>query len=364
MIRVAHIALQLETGGLERLLIEHARLVDRREFELRFIALGERGAIANEIEALGWPVLTLGAPPGLRPSLVLRLARVLKAHGVHVVHTHNTKPLLYGGPAARLAGLPRVIHTRHGQRHGATRVHDAMFALASRCAHRMVCVSHESAARCRAEGVPPDLIQTIHNGVDLERFSFRGPASAEQALYVGRLSPEKDLETLVRAAALVSRRRPSFRLGIAGEGPCGERLKSLAGDLGIHEQVRFLGAVSDVSALLHTARVFVLSSVSEGLPVTVLEAMAMGLPVVATAVGGTPEAVDHGVNGLLIPSGDPARLAEAIQQVLDGPDIAARMGRAGRQRVESEFSARGMVDRYEALYREVGADQTPARTAA
>ncbi len=353
MIRVAHIALQLETGGLERLLIEHARHVDRREIELRFIALGQRGSVANELENLGWPVVTLGAPPGLRPSLVLRLARVLGSQGIDVVHTHNTKPLLYGGPAARLAGLPKVIHTRHGQRHGATRVHDAMFGLASRCAHKMVCVSHDAARRCRAEGVSPALIATIHNGVDTQRFAFHGPSAAGPALFVGRLSPEKDLETLIRAAAMVSRRRPSFRLVLAGDGPCKGRLRSLAGELQVQEHVQFVGAVGDVPSLLRTAGVFVLSSISEGLPVTVLEAMATGLPVVATAVGGTPEVVEHGVSGLLTPSGDHAALGDALEQVMADTEKAALMGRAGRLRVESEFTSRVMVDRYMALYRQV-----------
>lgn len=353
MIRVAHIALQLETGGLERLLIEHARHARRDEFELRFIALGQRGPVADEIEALGWPVITLGAPPGLRPSLVLRLARALKRHGVDVVHTHNTKPLLYGGPAARLAGLPKVVHTRHGQRHGATRVHDVMFGLASRCAHRMVCVSQDAARCCRDEGVAPGLIDTIHNGVDTRRFPFHGPALGGPALYVGRLSPEKDLETLLKAGAAVSRRDPSFRLVIAGEGPCKASLESFAGELGIREHVRFLGAVSSVPALLRTAGVFVLSSLSEGLPVTVLEAMATGLPVVATAVGGTPEAVEHGMSGLLVAKGDDAALAGALEKVMNDSDRAREMGKAGRRRVEAEFSAGVMVHRYEALYREL-----------
>jgi glycosyltransferase involved in cell wall biosynthesis len=353
MIRVAHIALQLETGGLERLLIEHARHARREEFELRFIGLGKRGPVADEIEALGWPVTTLGAPPGLRPSLILQLARALKSHGVDVVHTHNTKPLLYGGPAARLAGLPKVIHTRHGQRHGATRVHDAMFGLASRCAHRMVCVSQDAAGRCRDEGVAADLIATIHNGVDTQRFPFRGPASDGPALYVGRLSPEKDLETLLKAAATVSRRFPSFRLVIAGEGPCKARLESFAGELALREHVRFLGSVSDVPALLSTAGAFVLSSLSEGLPVTVLEAMATGLPVIATAVGGTPEAVEHGVTGLLAASGDDAALASALERVMSHPGMAREMGTAGRRRVEARFSSSVMVRQYEALYREV-----------
>src|ERR1051326_659354 len=136
--RVAHVVLQLETGGMERLLVEFARHADRSRFALSFIALGRRGPVAAEIESCGWPVTTLDARPGVRPSVVFRLARLLQDEGTDIVHTHNTKPLLYAGPAARLARVGAVVHTRHGQRRGATRLQDHLFRLAARCADRVV----------------------------------------------------------------------------------------------------------------------------------------------------------------------------------------------------------------------------------
>ena len=123
VIRIAHITLGLDTGGMERLLSEFARHADRRRFSLRFVALGLRGRVAEQIESCGWPVTALRATAGVRPSVVYRLARLFREERVDLVHTHNTKPLLYAGPAARLALVGGVVHTCHGQRRGATRRH-------------------------------------------------------------------------------------------------------------------------------------------------------------------------------------------------------------------------------------------------
>lgn len=352
-IRVAHIALQLETGGMERLLTEFARHADRSRFALRFVALGNRGPVADELESCGWPVTALGARPGLRPSLVYRLARLLDHDPIDVVHTHNTKPLLYAGPAARLAGVRAVVHTRHGQRHGATPLQDRMFQLAARCADRVVCVSEDSARLCRQGGVNAPRIRTIWNGIDRTRFGFTGPAQGGPALFVGRLSPEKDVGTLIRAAVIVAAQVPSFRLLIAGSGPCEGELSQLAKSLGISRNTRFLGAVRDVPALLRSASLFVLPSLTEGMPVTVLEAMASGLPVVATRVGGTPEAVEDRRSGLLVPPGDPARLADAILRLLSNAAAAREIGIEGHRRVAELFDVRTMVARYEEEYRAI-----------
>jgi glycosyltransferase involved in cell wall biosynthesis len=335
---------------MERLLTEFARHADRFRFALRFFTLGSRGPIADELESSGWPVTALGMRPGVTPSMVYRLARLFLHEAIDVVHTHNTKPLLYAAPAARLAGVSAVIHTRHGQRHGATPLQDRMFKLATRCADRLICVSHDSAALCSAGGIDTARIRTIWNGIDLDRFPFTGPAHAGPAVFVGRLSREKDVATLLKAAAIVATRHPSFRLMIAGSGPCAAELHELMETLSIGKVVRFLGAISDVPALLRSASVFVLPSLTEGLPVTVLEAMASGLPVVATRVGGTPEAVEDGRTGLLVPPGDPARLADAILSVLSDPAAAHDMGTQGRRRAAELFDARRMVSCYEQEY--------------
>ncbi|HQY88270.1 MAG TPA: glycosyltransferase, partial [Tepidisphaeraceae bacterium] len=216
---------------MERLLAEFARHADRQRVSLSFVAIGKRGRVADDIEACGWPVTVLDAPPGVRPSTVFKLARLFRDSRIDIVHSHNTKPLLYAGPAARLAGVGGVIHTRHGQRHGATRRQDMIFALASRCVDRMVCVSQDSARLCKEDGIETQSLRTILNGIDLQRFDFRGPVSDGPAVYVGRLSPEKDVATLIKSTAIVVAQRPSFRLQIAGAGPCLDDLVALTESL-------------------------------------------------------------------------------------------------------------------------------------
>jgi sugar transferase (PEP-CTERM/EpsH1 system associated) len=350
-LRVAHATLGLDVGGQEKLLVEFARHADREGFELVFVSLTGRGRLAADIDAQRWPVVTLEQPPGLRPRLILRLARLFRELKVDVVHTHDDKPLLYGAPAARLARVRRVLHTRHGRAVGLSRRQRFLVRLAARLTDAFVCVSDDCAELSRQQGVGAGRVLTIRNGIDVSRFSYAGPRQGGPVVTVARLSPEKDLATLVRAAALAAKERPAFRLEIAGDGPCLLELQKLVRTLGVGEHVRFLGEVRDVPSVLARASLFALSSVSEGISLTLLEAMARGLPVVATRVGGNPEVVADGASGLLVPPGDPAALARAMLDLLGDRDRPLAMGLVGRRRVEQGFDIKRMVARYEALYR-------------
>lgn len=349
-LRVAHVVLQLRMGGMEKLLVEFARHADRERFDLRFVCLTDRGALADDIEACGWPVTVLGKTAGLRPGLVFRLARLFRGWKTDVVHTHNNGALLYGAPAARVAGAAGVVHTRHGQHFRAGRREQAAFRFAAMLADRVVCVSEDTARMSAGEGVPRHKVRRLWNGIDLSRFAYLGPTPSGPVVMVARLSPEKDAESLVRAAALAARQLPAFRLEVAGDGPCLPALKQLAAGLGLENHVKFLGEVRDVPALLARASLFVLPSVSEGVSLTLLEAMARGLPVVATRVGGTPEVVADGETGFLVPPSCPEALAERMVFVLRFPELGRHLGLAGRRRVEEHFSATGMLRQYEALY--------------
>ena len=350
-LRVAHVTLGLDVGGQEKLLVEFARHADRDGFELVFVSLTGRGPLAADLDAQRWPVVPLEEPPGLRPRLIPRLARLFRQQKVDVVHTHDDRPLLYGAPAARLARVRRVLHTRHGRGFGLSRRQRLLVRLAARLTDAFVCVSDDCAALSREQGVSARRVLTVRSGIDVSRFSYAGPRKGGPAVAVARLSPEKDVETLVRAAALAAAERPAFRLEVAGDGPCLLDLQKLVRTLGVGEHVRFLGEVRDVPSLLARASLFALSSVSEGISLTLLEAMARGLPVAATRVGGNPEVVADGASGLLVPPRDPPALARAILELWDGRDRARQMGLAGRRRVEQGFDIKAMVARYEALYR-------------
>lgn len=348
--RVAHVTLGLSTGGQERLLLDFARYADRTQFEPLFVSLTDRGALADELERLGGRVVTLGDAGGVRPSLVGRLRKLFRGERIDVVHTHDDRPLTYGIPAGRLAGC-RVVHTQHhGKLPHVGSKQEFLVRWIGRLAHAFVTVSRDSAKHYIDAGLPSRLVRTICNGIDTDAFAFQGPLIGGPAVTVARLSPEKNIPNLIRAARLVADRDPDFRLEIAGDGPDRNHIARLIDDLGLANMVKCLGEVHDVPALLARAGLFVLPSKSEGISLTLLEAMARGLPVVATSVGGNPEVVLDGQTGILVPSDDSAALAEAILRVRSKFDDARLMGRAGRRRVEVHFDVRGMVAQYEQLY--------------
>jgi glycosyltransferase involved in cell wall biosynthesis len=352
-IRIAHVALQLGTGGMERLLAEFSKHADRNHVSLCFVALGAGGIAANEIASDHWPVILLDRLSGLRPSTVFSLANIFRNRQIDVVHTHNSKPLLYAGSAARLAGVGEIVHTCHGRRQHATARQHLAFKVACGFADRIVCVSNDIAGLCEDQRIGNRKIRTIPNGVDSRRFSFNGPAVDGKAVYVGRLSPEKDVASLIKATAIAASRGSTFGLRIAGDGTCREELIALATSLGIGSKVEFLGEVQDIPALLRVASMLVLPSLTEGMPLTVLEAMSSGLPVIATRVGGIPELVKHEVTGLLVPPGNPEHLADALLCVHNDPQRAREMGQAGRKKVQDGFEVRRMVSAYESMYLEV-----------
>lgn len=350
--RIAHIALNTAVGGLERLLVEFARCANRERFDLSFVSLAARGPIANEIEALGWPVQAYGKRDGLRPGLILRLARYLRQARPDVVHTHNSAALFYGVIAAKLARVPNLVHTRHGRSFARSGRQTLALKLLARRVDHFVSVSADSHQLSLSQGVSQAGACTILNGVDLTRFSYTQPQSPGAAVVVARLCPEKDLGSLLQAIKLLSRMLPGPRplLQIVGDGPERGPLEQFTRELGLATAVTFVGERHDIPEQLASASMFVLSSLTEGVSLTLLEAMARGLPVIATRVGGNPEVVVHGTTGLLVPPSDPSALAEAMLRLHRQPDLAREMGLQGRMRVEQMYSIVNMVEAYERLY--------------
>jgi glycosyltransferase involved in cell wall biosynthesis len=349
-IPIIHVSVGLNVGGMENLLVQFARYADRSRFDLKFVSLTVGGRAAEQIEQLGWPVTTLDISPGVKPAIVVRLTRLFRQARAKVVHTHNTKPLLYAVPAAHLAGVQTIIHTRHGQRYGETRQQNNLFNLVARWTDRVVSVSNDSATLSLRQGLPEQKLVTIHNGIDPSLFPATVSQQSGPIVFVGRLNPEKDVPTLLRAAAVAVKEEPSIRLHLVGAGPNFSELKNLAEQLGIGQHVVFLGQTNDVAGVLAGASLFVLSSVTEGISLALLEAMACGLPVVATAVGGNSEVVVDGETGLLVPPRSPAELAAAMLKLYRQPELARQMGANGRKRVEAHFDSRRMVALYESLY--------------
>ncbi|MEI8381230.1 MAG: GT4 family glycosyltransferase PelF [Planctomycetota bacterium] len=350
-LRVCHVSLTLKTGGLERLLADIARHHDEG-CTPEFLALTEVGRFAEIIRDAGCTVHRLN--PSGRFGQLKQMVQLFRRGQYDVVHTHNTYPHLYASIAARLAGVPVVVNTRHGQRAGHGWKSRTQFRWASHLVDRIIAVSDDAARLCvDADGVKPRKVIRIWNGIDIDDFQFTGPITTPVAISVARLSAEKDFPSLLQAMAIAVREVPDLKLKLVGDGPERPRLEQLTDELGLRAHVEFLGERKDVPELLSQAGFFVTASLTEGISLTLLEAMAVGLPVVATSVGGNSEIVDAPQTGRLVPPADPDKLAAAMVAMCHEKTQWPAMGQAGRRRVEEHFEVRRMVSDYEDLYRQL-----------
>lgn len=358
-LRVVHLVSALNIGGLEKVVFDLVRLTDPQRVTVRVVCLGKAGHLESAFHDLGVRVESLDVLGKGTLKATLALARWLRAERPDVLHTHNPSPHVVGALAAKLAGVGMLVHTKHGRNYPGDRWRVRLNRMAAWLGSRVVAVS-ENVARVAIdiERVPPGKVQVIWNGIDLERFRPSYPTSGpvRRAIHVARImDPPKDHGTLLRAVRRVVDAVPDFTLDIVGDGPHRTQTEALCRELGLERQVRFLGFRSDIHALLTQCDVFLLSTTTEGLSITLLEAMASGLPVVTTNVGGNPEVVAEGETGLLVPAGSPREMADAILALVRDPERARAYGAAGRKRVEAHFDLRKTVERYCELYETLSA---------
>lgn len=357
------LVLSLKPGGTERLVVELVRRLNR-EFPMAVCCLDEPGAWAAELVSEGVPVNALGRTGGFHPSLGREVARTAGAHGARIIHCHHYSPLVYGSLSWLWRPSTRVVFTEHGRLSDAApsqkrRVANLFFARAPRAAFA---VSGDLRAHLIAEGFAPGRIGVIYNGIDvgpepqaMDRAAARARLGAQaDTLVVGtvaRLDPVKDLGTLIRAIADLSRAR-AVLLAVVGDGPERAALAELAADLGCSESVRFLGHRDDARSWLPGFDVYVNCSISEGVSLTLLEAMAAALPMVVTRVGGTPEVVTEDC-ARLVSARSPAEVTDALASLASDPLARRRLGAAARARVVERFTLERMVDAYRDVYRKV-----------
>ena len=366
-LRVMHVICELNPGGMEFGVVKLVNRLNQQRVRSAICSTKPAGEMKRLVDP-NVPIIELRRRQGNDPRLVWELYRVFRRERPDIVHTHAWGTLLEGLIAARLARIPVVVHGEHGtlqlrphqrwlQRHGWGRV-DRVLSVSTRLTDKMA----------REIGFPAERITTIRNGVDLTRFSRLARADARATLNlpadavvigtVGRLVPVKDQASLLQAVRHLHDDGLFPTVILAGEGPLRQALEAQIETLRLEQQVRLLGHRPDVETVLAALDVFVLSSASEGLSNTILEAMATGVPVVATAVGGADELVIDGSTGLLVPPKDPQALAAALARMLRDLPAAHEMGCAGRRRVESSFDVARMIDCYESLYHEVIARTT------
>ncbi len=364
-IRVMQLLPTLEIGGMETMVATLAARLDPDRFEVSVCCFDGLGPLGDELRERGISVLLETRRPGIDWRYPLRLGRRLREERIDVLHAHNATAFFYGTLAARRSRSAGSVFTEHDREHPDRVRVRLTHRLVSRWTTRTVAVSERlGRTLAEGEGFSPRRLETIHNGVDPQ--AFAGQVDREEAerllgLEPGRptigvvagLKPVKNHPVLLRAFKNVRGKIADCRLLFVGDGPQAQELRELTHELGISSDVHFLGFRRDIGAILPACDLVTLASRSEGFPLAILEAMAAGLPVVATDVGAVSEAVIAGQTGLLVPPGDVEALAEALASVLGAPDRAREMGRLGRERFEERFTIDRMVRGYESVYEAV-----------
>ncbi len=363
-VTVAQVVHNLDVGGLERVVISLLDGLDPGRFRSVLVCLRDGGPLLADLRARDTRVYALRKGDGFDAASLARLLRVLRHERVDVLHCHNHGPLVYGALARPLSRARAFVYTAHGI-YSAARIRTAALGLARRSVDRVVAVSEDAHRVALERGhMPAARVATIINGVDVARFEgrtergkVRTALGLDDAAFVfgivARLTPVKDHRNLLAAFAYVVAEHPTARLVVVGGGEIEVEVREAVAGLGLEGRAILLGERNDVPALMQAFDAFVLSSYSEGLSITLLEAMAAGLPVVATRVGGNGEIVRDGDTGVLVAPRDPAALAGAMRTVLADAGRAAAMGARGRERVRDQFSERAMVARYQDLYEQL-----------
>jgi glycosyltransferase involved in cell wall biosynthesis len=320
--------------------------------------------LSRSLEPKDCPVLRLGVKGLSRPQSLAkawRLARFLNQERIDVLQVYFPDSTYFGVPVAWLARVPRIVCTRNNVGYWTTPFHRRLGRLCHRLSAGLV-------ANCQAcgqavtdgEGLSPKRIAVLENGVDLSRFphpftTHHSPLTTHQVRIgiTANLRPVKDLDVFIRAAGLVTATHPQVTFHIAGEGELRPTLERLVAELKLTDRVFLSGTIQDVPRFLRELDIAVLCSRSEGMSNAILEYMAAGKAIIATAVGGNVHLLEHERSGLLVPPGNPHALAEAMRQLLDDPALALRLAQAARKRVEERYSRQAMVRRFEAFYHDL-----------
>ena len=362
--KVLHLVQGLDVGGLEYMVVALVNRLDRRKFLPSICCFDTRGALQNNLLNDTQTTL-LKRKPGIDFFYPFKLAALLKEHKVDILHLHNSTAFFYGVLAGKIAGTRRIIYTEHARDIMPNIKVRIMDKILSHMTDRIVVVAEFLKKNLvHREWMDSSNITTIYNGIDGDDFIKRYnrdeiikelniSPSAKIIGIVARLDLIKNHKCLIKAMKKVSSLIPDVVLLVIGDGPLRKDLEELVSDEQLHNNILFLRTRNDIPRLLSVLDVFVLCSLSEGLPLTILEAMAAGIPIVATAVGGIPEIIDDGIDGIVIPSDDSDALTNAISDLLHDEGKRHDMGVNARMKFEKNFTLQAMVERYEELYEEI-----------
>jgi glycosyltransferase involved in cell wall biosynthesis len=356
---VLHIIPNFGPGGAERLVIDLMEIADKNRFEVAAVSLySESGTILEkEIKKRGLKVYFLNKHRGLDLRMIPQLYYLFRVLRPDIVHTHRYV-LRYTLLPTLFCHIPVRVHTLHNV---AQREVDRVGKLVQWVAFRMgnvvpVSISQEVAKTVQAIYGRDIYTPVIYNGIPTSRFILRaeqGNAKNKKnliVLHIGRFAPQKNHLLLIEAFAMAFKKNPIMQLWLVGDGPLRPTVEKIILEKGLEENVVFFGIREDVPKLLALSDMLVLSSYYEGVPLTVLEAMAAGKPVVATAVGGVPELIEDGVTGILVSPNNPEALAKGILHLAKDTNLRQRMGRAAQEHTLDRFDISRTARGYEALY--------------
>jgi glycosyltransferase involved in cell wall biosynthesis len=366
-LRVVHCVDGFGVGGTELNAVRTLERLDRARFDVSLVSLTEQGPLRERYERAGIPVHPVPLTNMYGPAALRKAARLvawLRRERVDVVHCHDLYTNIYAAGCARLAGVPLIIASRRWWQAIPGRAHALGNQASYRwVAHRVLANSAAVGRRLVEEGVPPAKVVVVPNFLDDGAFEplpdaerraalarFGVPPEALVVGAVAMLRPEKDLVSLVRAVGRLAPAHPALHLLLVGQGSCEAELAAMARELGVGDRVHFAGYQPGRPNPHQYLDVSVLCSLHEGFPNSIIEAMAAARPVVATRVGGIPDAVAHESTGLLVEPGDPAALAAAIGRLAADAELRARFGAAGRARAVADYRAEAVLDTLSALY--------------
>jgi sugar transferase (PEP-CTERM/EpsH1 system associated) len=360
--RLMIITHDLAIGGLQQIVVNLAQNICKEKYNISVLCLRNLGEYVPEFERLGIRVFFVKKGKRTNYFLFLRIARLLRKEKIRIIHTHNSQSLVDGTLGALLSGVRNIIHTEHGRVFPDKRRYMLMERVLSRFVFKVVGVSDQTAHNMnKYVKIPPSKITTIVNGIDGAKYHNKFAADEKKAELgidpqapvigmIGRLVKEKGLEYLILALKTIVRSYPSIRLLIVGQGILQNHLKELVIQNGLQDNVLFTGGRLDTPQLYKVFDLFVLPSISEGLPMVLLEAMASGCPIIATEVGGIPSLIRHGFNGSLVPSKDPDSLAKEILKLLADTEKRNEYIENGKQIFNKSYDVRVMTRKYESLY--------------
>lgn len=363
--RLLQITHALSVGGLEQVILTLCRSINKQQYEITVLCLRELGDLAVEVEKTGAKVILLPQKnSGTDYFSFLKIAKIIRQIKPDVIHTHNTQPLIEGVLGCLVAGrLPTIVHTDHARQFPDKKRY--MFAewCASHFVHKMVGVSEKTTENLRRfEKISPKKLTTIENGIILENYQITIDTSAkrkelnlpESGRIIGviaRLEPVKGITFLLKAAPAILEKYPDTVFLIVGDGSEKNNLIQESRDLGITDNIFFTGVRHDVPQLLELLDIYVLPSISEGLPMGLLEAMAAGCSVVATNVGGVPGVLGENENGLLVEHSSPAMFTKTIIYLIENKSIRLDYGIRSNKYVSRNFNIQKMISEYSGLYR-------------